>query len=169
MADPLAAGASAARKWFFDSAAVLKAVAVAERRVLSRFGAFVRTRARTSLKYPSAKAAAGGPPASRPGRPPLVHRTVLRRKANRKTGAVTPTRVSPLREFLYFAFDPARRAVVVGPAKVGGVSGKAPKTLEFGGHTPGRFPKPQAARPFMGPALAAERPRFAQLFKDQFR
>jgi hypothetical protein len=40
----------AAKQWFFDRAKVKNAVDVGTRRVLSRFGAFVRTRAKTSIR-----------------------------------------------------------------------------------------------------------------------
>ena len=40
----------AAKGLFFDRGAVLRATTAAERRVLSRFGAFVRQRARTSIR-----------------------------------------------------------------------------------------------------------------------
>lgn len=152
--------------WFFDAAAVLKAVDAAERRVLSRMGAFVRTRARSSIRTRKAS--------SRPGEPP-TNRTGL------------------LKKFLFFGYDPGTRSVVVGPAafksrpttphllEFGGTAGRREVRLggrwvtarRQGGPPRGRLAgvatrvvgTPFAARPFMRPAEAAERPKFAGLFK----
>lgn len=93
---------------FFDSEAVLKAADKMERKQLSKFGAYVRTRWRTSLRYRTDPA--------RPGDPPSVHRSTLRLKTNRKTGARSRQAVSPEREFIFFAYDGAEKTVVIGPA-----------------------------------------------------
>jgi hypothetical protein len=52
----------AAKGSFFDRAKVKNAVDAGTRRVLSRFGAFVRTRARTSIRKRKGTSPPGGPP-----------------------------------------------------------------------------------------------------------
>jgi hypothetical protein len=158
----------AAKGFFFDRERVMKAADAATRRNLSRFGAFVRTRARTSIKY--------GKKSSAPGSPPHGHRTLSRTKTNR-AGQVKKQSVSPLREFLFFVFDPSARSVVIGPARLNGVLGDAPHALEHGGESAvatGRRGAPTRrvvvrARPFMRPAFAAELPGLDKLWKDSVR
>src|SRR5690554_2357245 len=73
---------------FFDRVAVIKAITAAERRVLSKAGAFVRKRARTSIRPRKSISA--------PGRPPHSHQGDLRRS-------------------IFFGYEPANRSVVIGP------------------------------------------------------
>ena len=150
---------------FFDRAAVADKIPPAVRQALSKFGAFVRRRARTSLKY--------GPGRSGPGRVPVVHRSKGFTRRKKVKGAVTAQPASPLRELIFFGFDPARQSVVIGPA-VGGSRTGAPAALEYGGasvvlragrRTVGRY----AARPFMRPAFAAEMPGAGDDFKGLIR
>lgn len=142
---------------FFDAAAVSKEADKASRKMLSKFGAFARRRMKSSLKYKSGKSA--------PGSPPNVHRTkgFTKAKRNRKTGATTKQAVSPLRELIYFALDPATDSVVVGPVKFGGAGGVAPGLLEKGGTGSFRDSRSgevkrgvYAPRPFVKPAGEAE-------------
>ena len=100
---------------FFDSPAVLRAVDRARRRVLSKQGAFLRTRARSLIRPRKT--------ASAPGSPPHSHTGILRR-------------------FLYFSFDSATRTVVVGPARTNQVffdkdrrpvTGTVPRVQAYGG------------------------------------
>lgn len=137
----------AVQKNFFDRKAVIAAIDRDLKKALSKFGAFVRTRARSSIrKAPRAvvngkrtKAQAVSPP----GRPPYSH-----------TG--------DLKRFIYFSFDPVRKSVVIGPVlKAGG--GEAPALLEYGGA--GRKGK-YAARPYMRPAFAAELPNAPKGFRS---
>lgn len=135
-----------AKTFFFDRP-VVAAVDKAARANLSKFGAFVRRTAKGLIrksKKPSA-----------PGQPPKSH-----------TGL--------LRDFLFFAFDPGARTVVIGPARLN-KPGLAPQTLEHGGRaTVYRRVKGQrkpatvhiAPRPYMAPALAKEAPKFASLWAD---
>jgi len=81
----------AAKQGFFDRAKVKNAVDAGTRRVLSRFGAFVRTRARTSIRKKKGT--------SPPGSPPHSH-------------------VGLLRKFILFAYDPQRKSVVIGPTLI---------------------------------------------------
>lgn len=160
------AGIVGGKNWFFDSDAVLKVTTAAERKVLSKQGAFVRRRARASIRKRAKP--------SQPGQPPRSVKGFLR-------------------QFLYFVFDPQTRSVVVGPAAFKSRP-RTPSLLEFGGTSTrqevrlrhqwvtarlqGRLPKklksrrvPVAygARPYMGPALDAERPKFADMWKDAVR
>lgn len=133
---------------FFDSDAVLKAVSKARRRVLSKCGAFVRRRAKSSIRKRKRSAAPGQPPSSHSGE---------------------------LKELLFFAFDAATRSVVVGPVPFGGSKSagdkRAPELLERGGPVTRRTKSGEArvyryrGHPFMKPALDAEVPKFASQFK----
>jgi hypothetical protein len=136
-----------ARGLFFDRAAVLSATSTAERRVLSRFGAFVRQRARTSMKRRADPAP--------PGQPPSAHTGLLRRH-------------------LYFAWDPAQRSVVIGPALLNQRERGVPALLEYGGAAVRmRWGLPRrvhyAPRPFMRPAFAAEQSRLPDLWRHSVR
>ncbi len=139
---------------FFDRPRVQRAVSHANRRALSRAGAFVRTRARTSMRKRRGT--------SRPGRPPYAHQGSLRR-------------------MILFGYEPSRETVVVGP--VGFRSSDAPNALEFGGRTTvvrrrrssrmgQRVIKTRvriAARPYMAPALDKERPNLPALWRNSVR
>lgn len=132
-------------KFFFDKAAVTSAIDAGKRRALAKAGAFVRRRARSSIRKRKAVSAPGQPPSSHSGE---------------------------LRKLLFFAYDPASQSVVVGPAKFR--RGEAPPLLEYGG-TVVRRTKAGAsahryrARPFMGPALAADLPKISEQFRDQIK
>ena len=123
---------------FFDSPKVLRAVSKAKRRELSRSGAFIRTRAKSSIRSRKGYAPPGKPPHSNVGH---------------------------LKRLIYFSYDPASDSVVVGP--IGWKKGEVPALLEYGGHAirarpryRGRQPERRRvyyrARPYMGPALLAE-------------
>ena len=107
------------KSWFFDRLKVQRAVGDATRRVLSKFGAFVRTAARHSIRKRKA--------VSQPGNPPSSHTGLLRNR-------------------IYFAYDPARQSVVIGPTPINQVtfdrdikpvSGIVPEILEYGGSAGG--------------------------------
>ena len=141
----------AAKSLFFDAPAVIAATTKAERRVLSKFGAFVRTRARSSIRKRKSPSPVGQPPSSHTGL---------------------------LKRFLFFAFEPARHSVVIGPARLNQVIGQAPAALEYGGTSVVvAGPRSQrrtrkisvAARPYMGPAFAAELPRVSELWREVLR
>ena len=133
---------------FFDSDKVMQAVEKGKRRVLSKFGAFVRTRARSSIRKRKKT--------SEPGQPPSSHAGQLR--------------------LIFFSWDDSTKSVVVGPIPFSGKRGEAvaPKLLELGGTTTTetkRGPKTlhYQARPFMQPALEAESPKFAEQFKGMMQ
>ena len=132
---------------FFDRQRVLNATSRAERRVLSRFGAFVRQRSRTSIRPRKGT--------SPPGSPPFSHSGLLRRN-------------------IFFAFDPSARSVVIGPIRLNAKAGLAPHLLEHGGSTTvrrgGRLrPAVYRPRPYMRPALEAEQPKLPTLWKNSIR
>jgi len=81
---------------------------------------------------------------------------------------------------IWFTFDPGSRSVVVGPVKLNSsmLSGSDQPTVpalhEYGGvAVVGRGKRKRraryAARPFMGPAMAAELPKFPDLWKNSVR
>ena len=122
-----------AKKHFFDRKKVKRRVDVRTRKVLSKFGSFVRRSAQHSIR-PSSKT-------SPPGRPPYSHSGKLRKN-------------------IYFMFDPKRRSVVIGPIIYPGKTGRALPALERGGKTdsPSGGTVKIKARPFMGPAFHANLP-----------
>ena len=136
----------AAKQDFFDRAGVKKAVDAATRKVLSRFGAFVRTRARTSIR----KRRGSSPP----GSPPHSH-------------------VGLLRQFILFAYDRSRQSVVIGPVQLRQKS-DAPKLLEYGGTVVRRIKRHTRrlryrARPHMGPAFEKELASLPALWRNSVR
>lgn len=150
-----------AKSNFFDRAVVIEAAGKARVRVLSKFGAYVRTRARSSIRKRKKP--------SKPGQPPSSH-------------------LGLLKQFLFFGYDRATASVVIGPALINRGSG-APETLEHGGTADVEHARwvsgPKygnrrqritethrvkiAARPFMAPALRAELPRLPAVWKDSIR
>jgi len=135
-----------AKKGFFDRESVQRSVDAATRRVLSKFGAFVRQRAKTSIR--SRKGT------SPPGSPPYSH-------------------VGLLKKFILFAYDASRKSVVIGPTLIRAES-IAPRLLEYGGETTleTKFGSKRARyrpRPFMGPAFVAEQSQLPSLWKNSVR
>lgn len=154
-----------AKKLFFDRKEVRDALDKGTRKALSKFGSFVRTGSRRSIRNaPMADAKTGAilkgrrkkgvavrQAVSQPGKPPFSH-----------TGL--------LRKFILFGFDAAAKSVVIGPILAASESG-APQSLEEGGTTRTRRGKVVTIRPrpYMAPAFKAELPKAAQMFKDAIR
>ena len=127
-------------KSFFDAPKIQRRVDFAKKRNFSRMGAFIRTRARSSLRRRKRTAAVGSPP------------SVHSKGTNLKT--------------IFFFYDLAKETMVVGPVEFRGrqsdrtasniheFGGKARmrKTRRTGKKRVNNYPK----RPFMGPALEAE-------------
>lgn len=132
---------------FFDRKAVLDAVDKAERRVLSKFGAFVRATARKSIKEKKGSAP--------PGRPPHAHTTYTPKPGKRKQ---TRKKRLVFRDSILFAFSPTPQpSVVIGPFLFNKrTTPTVPELLEYGGRHPetGDHYRPH---PFMGPAFEKER------------
>ncbi|MEM6503893.1 MAG: hypothetical protein AAF711_00350 [Planctomycetota bacterium] len=137
------------KSMFFDRQKVVDATDRASRRVLSRFAAFVRQRARTSIRKRKGTSAPGGPPHSH---------------------------VGLLRRFIFFGYDPRKRSVVIGPTALSNSNGEAPSLLEYGGTARIRDPRnPRSGRrrtarfrerPYMGPALEAEQPKLPSMWRN---
>ncbi len=133
------------REGFFDTEKIRRSVSNGARRVLSKFGAFIRTRARSSIRKRKAISA--------PGSPPSAHTGIIR--------------------LIFFAWDASTESMVVGPIKASGKDGRAPTVLEKGGESViagNAKRRPRRAvfkpRPSMGPALEGERPKFADQLKN---
>jgi len=135
-------------KLFFDKKAVRDKVDAGTRRVLSKFGAFVRRTARSSIRKREKT--------SQPGSPPSSH-----------TGL--------LKKFIFFGYEPAKRSVVIGPVRLSQKGrGEAPHLLEYGGstkveHRGKRRRAKVRARPFMGPAFEKEEPKLAAMWRDSIK
>lgn len=101
-------------KAFFDSPAVIKRLTEAERRAMSRIGAFIRRRSRTSLRRRKSVSA--------PGSTPSVH---------------SRSNVATLKNIL-FAYEASKHRVIVGPVKLNQVNSTdngrltVPEIHEFG-------------------------------------
>lgn len=164
------------QKGFFDRPRVKNAMDKATGRVLSKFGAYTRTRVQTSLKYRKESSGAG--------QVPSVHRgKFTRTKVNKKTGVAKTQQVSPLRELIFFSFEPGMRpSVVIGPTLFNqsaraarAVGGTVPKVLEEGGTIElvgkKRRRKARVARhPFMLPAFEREKAEsLPRLWRDSMR
>lgn len=137
-----------AKSMFFDRRPIISAKDRATRRVLSRFGAYVRTRARSSIRKRKR--------ASAPGQPPSSHTGLLKK--------------------IYFGYDPGPQSVVIGPIKLNAKSsGVAPELLEEGGTTRKDYGKDKGKmiriqpRPFMGPAFEAEKPQLPKLWQNSIK
>jgi hypothetical protein len=124
-------------RMFFDLLKVTNAADRAKKRVFSRIGAFVRTRARSLIR---------------------------RRKRSARAGQAPTNRTGLLKRFIYFGWDPTQESVVVGPKYLGtrkrsGMT--VPELLEVGGAVDARWNPGKTAHydphPFMGPALEKER------------
>jgi len=152
----------AAKGMFFDRKKVIRAADKATLGVFSKFGAFVRQRAKTSIrkrKKPSA-----------PGQPPSSH-----------TGL--------LRNFIFFGLDRSKKSVVIGPVLLnqGGKGGAEGSTilpaLEYGGQSvvSTRYRRSSnkklntkrtiriQARPFMLPAFETEKEKLPSLWADSIK
>ena len=139
------------KKMFLDTKKVRSAVDKGTRRVLGKFGAFVRTAARSSIRRRKR--------ISRPGEPPSSHTGLLKR-------------------FIYFGYDTQRKSVVIGPMPLNAKVGDAPHALEHGGFSTvaegSRRSRRKrrveiAARPFMGPAMEQERPKLPAMWAGSVR
>jgi hypothetical protein len=136
---------------FFDRKAVMRGVDRTTRRVLSKFGAFVRRGAKSSIRKRKR--------ASSPGQPPSSHTGLLRR-------------------LIFFGYDRSQRSVVIGPGRLNQKIGNAPAALEHGGTSTvieglrGKRKKRHLnikARPYMGPAFEQEKPKLAAMWRDSIR
>jgi hypothetical protein len=133
-----------AKGMFFDRPAITNAMSKATRQALSKFGSFVRTRARTSIRKRKR--------ASDPGQPPSSHTGLLRRN-------------------IFFGYDRQRESVVIGPTKLnaaGRGSPTIPAVIEEGGRAVNAKGRGIiiAPRPYMKPAYDAELPNVDRLWQN---
>ena len=152
---------------FFDRQAVTDPAEKAKLRNLSRMGAFVMTSGRQSIK--------DRPGASPPGTPPHAH-TVFKtaRPGLTKSGKPkAPKKFYPFKASILFGYDRSNDSTVVGPQFRDGSrrNPTVPKLLEFGGtaaiQSRGKTVSARfRPRPFMGPALEKNLPKFAGLFRS---
>lgn len=134
---------SDAKRLFFDRAAVTSAADRGTRKVLSKFGAFVRQTAKTNIRKRKA--------VSEPGQPPSSHTGLLKRN-------------------IFFVFSPETRSVVIGPILLNNRT-DAPRLLEHGDTVVRRRRNRRVrmtyeARPFMGPAFEREQQQLPALWKN---
>ena len=135
------------KQMFFDSKAVIDAVDRATCKVFSKFGAFVRTAAKHSIRKRKA--------VSQPGQPPSSHAGHLRR-------------------LIFFGYDSARKSVVIGPTPLRGTA-EAPPLLEYGGRARRKDRKGRNVlatyrpRPFMGPAFEQEKPKLPAMWANSVK
>jgi len=147
---------------FFDRATVRRRMDRRKRGLLSRAGSFIRTAAKSSLKRARQKSL--GEMTAEERRAYEVRKGMTQRKGRRpprrpeRTSApgkppLLHMRPSPLKRLIYFAYDPARDSVVIGPLRFGRAGAEA---LEYGGAVAARRRRVRVrARPFMRPALGA--------------
>lgn len=138
----MAGSISGMKAAFFDRAAIEKKIPPAKRRAMSKFGAFVRTRAKTSIKS---------------------------RKGSSKPGEVPHSKTGILKRFIFFGYDPANESVVIGPARIRSDS-TSPEALEHGGVSSfvSRGQRKTAryeSRPYMLPAFLTETRKVSEEFK----
>lgn len=130
---------------FFDREHVQRSMAAHARKALSMFGAFVKQRAKTSIRKRK------GP--SPPGRPPHSQRGILRKS-------------------IHFAYDRSAQSVVIGPV---GFSARAEVTplFEYGGigrkRGYNKRPPRYEPRPYMHPAFEKEKPNLAEMWKNALK
>ncbi len=133
-----------AKTLFFDRAKIEQAADRAQAKVHSQFGAFVRQRARSSIRR-SKKS-------SEPGKPPRAHGKAL------------------LKRNIVFVKSPG--SVIIGAVRLNGRTGSlpAPKILEHGGTTTIDHRRATyKPRPFMAPAAAAELPKLPALWQGAIK
>lgn len=133
------------KEMFFDRVAVSKQADKARFRNLSKAGAYVRQRAKTSIKRRAG--------VSEPGSPPFSHTDLLRR-------------------WILFGYDKGSDSVLVGPVAIR--SGTAPRALEVGGASKARqrgqtVPIRIKKRPYMVPALQKESKNFPGLWENSIK
>jgi hypothetical protein len=152
-------------KMKFNAQAVLSPAQRAERKLLNYMGGYVRTVAKNSIRK-------GGAPhtASPPNTAPFTHAGSL--------GQNLKGKLFGYKDFIFYAYDAAKRAVFIGPVLLRGRAGPLIcQTLEFGGAEliwiPRHGKQVQVManflpRPHMRPALVAvvNSPKFADALKD---
>ncbi len=152
------------RENFFDSERVMKALSEGQRRKLSKFGAFVQRRAKTSIRPAAVENRTEIRKAKKRGQ----HVTIRYRPS--RPGEPPRSRKGELKKLILFGYDPIQRDVLIGPTLVAGRASETPARMEFGGefvHKKSRKVIKVEARPFMRPAMEAEKKaRMPAMFRD---
>ena len=140
------------KKTFFDRDRVLSSMDRALQKNMSKFGAYVRTRSKSSIRRKKK--------ASKPGMPP---RNV--------TGK--------LKNYIFFGYDRQKKEVIIGPAGFQDKPLMAPELLEKGGTVvrprsknskkKGMVVYNYGGNPYMQPAFDVERPKFIGMMKDSMK
>ncbi len=135
-------------KMFFDRPAVESATSRMGRKVLTRFGGYVRLTAKRSMRRRKKSSAPGSPPSAHEG---------------------------SLKKTIFFGYDRERESVVAGP--LGFKGSNAPEILEHGGETTimrrdkktGKLVAKRIKiqpRPFMDPAFEKGRKKLPEFWKQ---
>lgn len=157
---------------FFDSPLIRRLTDQGVIKPLGRCGAFVRTAAKSSIRYTTKQA-----PAAK-GAPPLARRSerFLRTTRDRKTGVEKTRATSPLKELMRFAYDVRSKSMIVGPEdyRASAAKYKVAAALEDGSNvTIRRRGEMRRVRinphPYMKPALKKTAPKFAGTFKGSVK
>jgi hypothetical protein len=174
----------AIKESFFDRPKIVAALGRARSRALSKAGSFVRRRARSSMRRRKQSSAPGQPPTARATNGPSL-KTILFAfdggkdsvivgpvQLNQSTNAITAqTTVPALHEFgQSAAILESRRVPSVGQPTPWRIAPRrrARPTATIRTETRRRTAK-YPARPFMAPALAAEAPKFPDLFGNSIK
>lgn len=170
------------KQQFFDRKKVINAIDRTTRRALSRFGAYVRTRAKQSISSRGRQMRLDEMTTQQRRRYHIAverAKQESRRKPRRPTAPSAPgkpprSHTGLLKRFIFFGYEPRRRGVVIGPARLNQkaeVDGfTVPELLEEGGDVvvDGAH-RHYAARPFMGPAFRKELPGLPQRWREAVR
>jgi hypothetical protein len=142
---------------FFDRKVVIDAVDKAERKVLSKVGAFTMRTDRKSIKEKKGSAP--------PGKPPHAHDTYYGRPKKGKASKRSPKKRLRFRDSILFSYDAGRKSVVIGAYLFNTRSRPTvPEVLEHGGRSGGRMHR---EHPHTGPAFKKElRDSLPRILKD---
>lgn len=166
-------------KLFFDANRITSGVASQEERAMSRFGAFVMTAARRSIKAAPQVKLAGLTEGERSKYRQRIGlwksrgksgKKPRRRSAHSQPGNPPFTQTKLLPRNIFFVYDRANHNVIIGPVLLGKSTG-AQKTLEHGGEaeTPAGKRVTIEERPYMKPALAQERDKAPEGWRNTLR
>jgi hypothetical protein len=138
-----------AKEGFFDREKVKRAIDVATRKNLSKFGAFVWRKSRSSIRKRKK--------ASPPGKPPSGHDAEL------------------LKKFIFFVYEDKRKSVIIGPTRLNKI-GNAPEALEYGGQSEvfdkkklNTKPIEIEERPYMRPAFEDTKKKLPEIWKNSIK
>jgi len=92
----------------------------------------------------------------------IARRSIRKRKRPSMPGESPTNQTGLLKRFLFYSWDGATQSVVIGPEKLPGARGEAPKVLEYG---KANF----AARPFMRPSLDAAMAKLPELWNGAIK